>query len=95
MFVACTAAVESSAAGSDTTRDRPLTPLTVGIHEFEAVLFKGEVARRWRGGREGAGLEVGIQEFAKEEAEEEEVVVAGVVGTVVAFAGWVLLVVWE
>lgn len=60
--------MDRSAAGSDETRDSPLTPLTVGIHEFQAVLFSGEVARRclkgrargddWDGSDVGRGTEV-------------------------------------
>jgi hypothetical protein len=49
--VTCTKEVESpAAAGEEATRDSPLTPLTIGTHEFAAVLFSGDVARRCRGG---------------------------------------------
>lgn len=88
--VACTVGVESSAAGRETTRDRPLTTLTVGIHEFKAALFRGEVARRWRGGLEDARLEDGLREVSNAEAAKAvAVAVVGAAGegvTAVAFA---------
>lgn len=37
--------VDNSAEGCGATRDKPLTPLTVGSHAFDAVLFSGEVDR--------------------------------------------------
>lgn len=40
--------LESSADGSDATRESPLMPLTVGSHALEAVLFSGLV-ELWRG----------------------------------------------
>lgn len=36
---------DSSAEGSGATRERPLTPLTVGSHALEAVLLSGLVER--------------------------------------------------
>lgn len=67
--VACTDDVESSAAGSEDTRDRPLKPLTVGIQEFESVLLSGDVARRCLGdvggdvvGDAGVALGAGVED---------------------------------
>ena len=63
-LVACTEEVESSAAGKEATRDSPLTPLTVGSHEFDSEMFNGEVARR------------GVWEVVEEVVEVEEAVAA-------------------
>lgn len=67
--VACTDDVESSAAGREDTRDRPLNPLTVGIQELESVLLSGDVARRCLGdvggdvgGDAGVALGAGVED---------------------------------
>lgn len=49
--------LESSAEGSEATRERPLTPLTVGNHVFEAALLRGLV-ERCRGACADVGGEV-------------------------------------
>lgn len=46
--------LDSSADGSEATRESPLMPLTVGNHALEAVLLSGPV-EHWRGGCADAG----------------------------------------
>lgn len=48
MFETTPGVLESSADGSEATRESPLMPLTVGSHALEAVLFSGLV-ELWRG----------------------------------------------
>lgn len=48
LFETTPGVLESSADGSEATGESPLTPLTVGSHALEAVLFSGLV-ELWRG----------------------------------------------
>lgn len=48
LFETTPGVLESSADGNEATGESPLTPLTVGNHALEAVLFSGLV-ELWRG----------------------------------------------
>lgn len=54
LFETTPGVLESSADGSEATRESPLMPLTVGSHALEAVLFSGLV-ELWRGRCADAG----------------------------------------